>query len=171
VLVVISKSVLCSNKILQLTGSAGYHRLTCILNRLRCRLDCGLGWAQGSMHYMGCTLAPPDEYNWTVHVRRPCKNGWSDRDAIWGVDSGEPKEACIRWVQITSCQGTIFREKDVPGHAWRHSAMSCAKMAEPIEMPFGLWTLVGPNSIHYYYYYWHIFDLDHIIICTSQLIK
>jgi len=114
VLVVISKSVLCSNKILQLTGWPMY-RLTCILNRLRCRLDCGLGWAQGSMRYMGCTLAPPDEYDWTVHVRWPCKNGWTDRDAIWGVDSGEPKEACIRLVQIASCQGTIFRGK---GRAW-----------------------------------------------------
>jgi len=22
--------------------------------------------------YMGCTLAPPGEYDWTVHVRRRC---------------------------------------------------------------------------------------------------
>jgi len=22
--------------------------------------------------YMGCTLAPPEEYDWTVHVRRRC---------------------------------------------------------------------------------------------------
>ena len=26
-----------------------------------------------------------------------CKNGWTDQDAIWIVDSGGPKEACIRW--------------------------------------------------------------------------
>ena len=32
--------------------------------------------------------------------------------------------------------------------------MSCAKMAEPIEMPFGMWTLVGPRK--------HVFDGMHI---------
>jgi len=30
----------------------------------------------------------------------------------------------------------------MPGHAWWHSAVSCAKMAEPIEMVSGLWTRV-----------------------------
>jgi len=25
--------------------------------------------------------------------------------------------------------------------------MRCAKMAEPIDMPFGLWTLVGPRNM------------------------
>jgi len=29
------------------------------------------------------------------------------------------------------------------GHVGHHSAMNCAKMAEPIEVPFGLWTRVG----------------------------
>jgi len=27
----------------------------------------------------------------------------------------------------------------MPGHVQRHSAVSCAKMAEPIDLPFGLW--------------------------------
>jgi len=26
-----------------------------------------------------------------------CKNGWTDRDAVWDLDSGGPKEACNRW--------------------------------------------------------------------------
>ena len=26
-----------------------------------------------------------------------CKNGWTEHDAIWAVDSDGPKEACIRW--------------------------------------------------------------------------
>ena len=26
-----------------------------------------------------------------------CKNGWTDWDAFWVVDSDRPKEACIRW--------------------------------------------------------------------------
>jgi len=43
----------------------------------------------------------------------------------------------------------IFRgkpEKDMPGRAGQHCAVSCAKMAESIEMPFGLWTRVGPKE-------------------------
>jgi len=28
----------------------------------------------------------------------------------------------------------------------RKAAMSCAKTAEPIEMPFGIWTRVGPRK-------------------------
>jgi len=37
----------------------------------------------------------------------------------------------------------------MPGHALRQSAVSCAKMAEPIKVPFGLWTRVGPrNHVH-----------------------
>ena len=32
------------------------------------------------------------------------------------------------------------------GHAQRHSAVSIAKMAEQIQMPFGLWTRVGPRK-------------------------
>jgi len=42
------------------------------LNQSRCCLGCGLWRAQGSMHYVGCTLAPPGEYHWTVHVWRRC---------------------------------------------------------------------------------------------------
>jgi len=26
-----------------------------------------------------------------------CKSGWTNRDAIWDVDLGRPKEACITW--------------------------------------------------------------------------
>ena len=43
----------------------------------------------------------------------------------------------------------IFRGKpgkDIPGRAGQHCAVSCAKMAEPIEMPFGLWTRVGTRK-------------------------
>jgi len=29
--------------------------------------------------------------------KRSPKNGWTDRDVVWVVDSGWPKEACIRW--------------------------------------------------------------------------
>jgi len=35
----------------------------------------------------------------------------------------------------------------MPRHLQRHSAMSCAKMAELIEMPFGSWTWMCPRSM------------------------
>ena len=47
-------------------------------------------------------------------------------------------------VQTAPCKDAIFRAKDMPRDARRHSAFSCAKMAELIEIPFGLWTRVGP---------------------------
>ena len=31
------------------------------------------------------------------HTSEPCKNGWTDRDAVWVEDSGRPKGPCIRW--------------------------------------------------------------------------
>ena len=66
-------------------------------NRSRCRLGCWLKWAEGSMCYVRYTLAPPSKYDWTVHVWWPCKNGGTNRDAVWGMDSGGPKEPCITW--------------------------------------------------------------------------
>ena len=26
-----------------------------------------------------------------------CKSGWTDRDAVWDMDLGGPKKACVRW--------------------------------------------------------------------------
>jgi len=43
-------------------------------------------------------------------------------------------------VHIHPCKGTMCSRKDVPQHAWRHSVVSCTKMAEQIEMLFGFWT-------------------------------
>jgi len=61
-----------------------------------------------------------------------------------------PINAHIMGVRIAPYERTILREKDrtCPGIARRHfvaSVVRCAKMAEPIEMPFGLWTRVGPR--------------------------
>jgi len=39
------------------------------------------------------------------HDREPCRIGWTDRDAVWDMDSGGPKETCARW-----------------GSHWRHLA-------------------------------------------------
>jgi len=39
-----------------------------------------------------------------------------------------------------------FMAKDMPGHTRRHSAMSCAKMAQLMEIAFRLWTRMGPRK-------------------------
>jgi len=50
------------------------------------------------------------------------------------------KKACIRWGSRSPMRRGNFRGIDMLGHAKRHSAVSPAKTAEPIEMLFGLWT-------------------------------
>ena len=67
-------------------------------------------------------------------------NGWTDLDAVLDLDSGEET---MLWmgVQIVPCKGAILGQRTCL--ARRHSAVSCAKMAEPTEMPFRLWTRVG----------------------------
>jgi len=39
-----------------------------------------------------------------------------------------------------------LREKGWPVVKYRDTALSCAKTAEPIEMPFGLWARMGPRN-------------------------
>jgi len=39
-------------------------------------------------------------------------------------------------------KGAIIRRKDMPRHARQHS-VSCAKIAELVDLPLGLWTRVG----------------------------
>ena len=55
-------------------------------------------------------------------------------------------EPCIRWGPDRPMPRGNFWGKDMPRHAQRHSAMSCAKMGKPIEMPFWLWTQMGPRK-------------------------
>jgi len=38
-----------------------------------------------------------------------CKNGWTDRDAVWVAESGGPKEPRIRWGTDPSREGAILR--------------------------------------------------------------
>jgi len=72
------------------------------------------------------------------HDREPCKNGLTDRDAGRVVDSGETKEPCI-------IRGKGAAHCKVKGL----SAVSCAKTAEPIEIPFEVlvWTdVIAPRK-------------------------
>ena len=53
----------------------------------------------------------------TILFRELCKNGWTDRDAVWVMDSDRLEEACIKLAPGLPCEGAILRGKDMPGHA------------------------------------------------------
>jgi len=61
------------------------------------------------------------------------------------MPKGRPKEACIRWGP-DPMRRSMIRGKDMPEHARRQPTVSCAKMAEPTDLPFGLWTRVPGGS-------------------------
>ena len=122
------------------------------LNLSRCRFGSGFGWALGTMYYMGVSYAPMERGNLEGEGHAPTcptfwrerwKNGWTDHDTVWVMDSGGSKKACIRRNLDPAWERAIIREKDMPMHNRRHSAVSCAKMAEPIDLSLGLWTWVG----------------------------
>jgi len=69
-----------------------------------------------------------------------------------------PRNHVLDGVQIALCEGTIFKGR--PWHAQQHSVVSSAKMAEPIEILFGLWTLVGPKN--------RVLDRVRIAPCQGQ---
>jgi len=116
------------------------------LNRLRCHLGCWVGndprnhLLDGGTDFEGERHAPTCSTTLWCEL---CKNVWTNQDAVSIMDSGGPKEACIRWGPDPPCKRAILGGKDMPEHAQQYSAMSCEKMAEPIDMPFGLLTGVG----------------------------
>jgi len=42
----------------------------------------------------------------------PCKNGWTDRDAVWVENLLGPKKPCIRWGPDPPQEGAILRGRD-----------------------------------------------------------
>ena len=102
--------------------SVGLTQLWALLNRSRCCLSWGLRPIPAGI---------PAGFGGYVAIPTPMH-----------ISSG-PKAACITWAADPLCDGAISRGKDMPGHAWWHSAATCAKMAELIDLPFGLWTRVG----------------------------
>jgi len=82
-----------------------------------------------------------------------CKNGWTDRHAVWLWNQLNPRKHVLDGPRSSIYEGTIIRGKDMPVDARRRSAVSCTKMTQPIDLPFGLWTRVGRrkhkfNRIH-----------------------
>ena len=82
----------------------------------------------------------------SVTVVSPAKTA-EPIDMPFGLeDSVRPRNHVLDEVQIAPYECAVFMARDMPGHARRHTAMSSAKMAEPIEMPLGVRTLVGPGN-------------------------
>jgi len=59
------------------------------------------------------------------------------------MDSGGPKEPCIRWGPDSPCGGAILRGKGQLIVKYRDSAVSCIKVAEPTEKLLGMWIRLG----------------------------
>jgi len=63
-----------------------------------------------------------DGVAWSVTIVSPVKNGLTDRDAVWVVDLGGPKEPHIRWeVAILRGKGAAHCKVQGP------FAMMCSK--------------------------------------------
>jgi len=65
------------------------------------------------------------------------------------------RKPCIRWGPDLPCERAVLRRKGRDHcKVYGFSAVSCAKTAELIDMPFGVWTQVSPRK--------HVFDIVHI---------
>jgi len=67
---------------------------------------------------------------------------------MWVVGSGGPKKELLDEGSDPHAKGKFVGKgtcRGIPDDTL-HRAISCAKMAELIEMPFGLWTQVGPRK-------------------------
>ena len=61
------------------------------------------------------------------------------------LDSDGPKEACIRWAQISDTKGQLLGDRTCIGMPDDTCCELC-KIAELINLPFGLWTRVGQRK-------------------------
>jgi len=78
------------------------------------------------------------------HTNEPCKNGRTDRDAVWVEHSGGPRYRVLDGVQIPMGQ---FWGKGLPVAKYLGlSAMSCAETAELIDLLLWEATLAPPGE-------------------------
>ena len=71
------------------------------------------------------------------YTSEPCKNDCTDRDAVWVEDS------------VGRRKHVLDGGPDPPmgrGNSEGGRSVICAKTAEPIEMPFGLWAAIGRRN-------------------------
>ena len=62
------------------------------------------------------------------HTSEPCKNGRTDRDAVWVEDLGGPREPCITWGPDPHGKGNF--EGAAHCKVRGYSVVICAKTAE-----------------------------------------
>ena len=71
-----------------------------------------------------------------------------DYNAVWSAEWGGPKQACIcRRCPDPPCARAILRGKGAARCKLGTFSPELCKTAEPIEMPFGEWTPVGPRKL------------------------
>jgi len=72
------------------------------------------------------------------HSSEPCKNGCTDRDALWVEDSGGPRNHVLDGAPHCPWEGAILRwEEAAHCKVYGHSAVVCVKMAELVESRAG----------------------------------
>jgi len=79
------------------------------------------------------------------HTSELCKNGCSDRDAVWVETLVGPGNHVLNGGPDPPWEGAFFGGEH-PIVKYRDSTVICAKTAELIEMPFGLWACMGPRN-------------------------
>jgi len=140
----------------------GLYTLTVVGPTYRSTQHSTLRWTDGKMSFRPSNTNKWGWWTWTTtayNFREKTFPGMPDDTGVSCVKMTEPIEMpfglwsrvgprnhILVWVQIAPCQGAIFRGNDMPMHARRHSAVNCAKMVEPIEMPFWLWTRVSQRK-------------------------
>ena len=73
------------------------------------------------------------------HTSEPCKNGWTNQDAVWVEHSGGPTEPCIRCIISVMhyvLRRIIYFSPWEGGKFWGEKEASHCKTAEPMVMPF-----------------------------------
>ena len=115
------------------------------LNQSICRLGCGLGWATGSTS--------------SIAFARWCPPIWAHWRHLANTIEPSGCDAVLCQITLTTCYYYYYYYQAVssmvcPSVCLSVTLVSPAKMAELIEMPFGLRTRVGPRN--------HVFDRVHI---------
>ena len=110
----------------------------------------GDGWTQRSMCYMRAHIGA----NWRIRLNRTCsaalQKRLTDRDAVCSVDSGGSKEPCIRsWSRSSHAKRQFSWERTCPGMHEDTLPWAVQKWLNGLrfEMPFRLWTRVGPKKL------------------------
>ena len=123
------------------------------LNRSRCCLGFELGWAGGSIYYVGCTLALPSEYHWTIHVRR-----WR---GLLSNCFDHSFDICYRWRCWYGCWGWFWCRVDWRQYKEGNSLYVFVQMWLQIIAIIYVVRLVYHFCIYYPSYSFYHFHLIH----------